>query len=376
MEIEYPHPPMSERFFPCSSCGAKLTFTPGTDSLTCGHCGTVNAIPEATGELKVAAVEELDYHSFLNNLAEQQETVDRVEVICESCAAHTQLPDHHTSGKCGFCGSPIVAQGKSVKLIRPRGLLPFGIDRKKASATYETWLASLWFAPSDLKKAAFLDQSLQGIYLPYWTYDADATTDYTGQRGVDYWVTETYSVTVNGRSQTRTRQVRKTRWYPASGRVFDSFDDILVPATKSLAENRLESLEPWDLGSIAPYDDAYLAGFTAESYSVSLDDGFGRATVRMQPTIDRSICRDIGGDHQIISSKDSRYSDITFKHLLLPVWITAYRYNKRVFRIIINARTGEISGERPWSFWKIFFTVLAGLAVAGGIAAIVAMSQH
>ncbi len=367
---------MAERFFPCSSCGSKLTFAPGAGALTCTHCGTVNQIPDAPAERQVEAVEELDYDSFLNDLASQHETVDRVEVVCESCGAHTQLSDNQTSGKCGFCGSPIVAQGKSVKLIRPRGLLPFGIDRKKASATYETWLASLWFAPSDLKKQAFLDQSLQGIYLPFWTYDADATTDYTGQRGEDYWVTETYTQTVNGQQQTRTRQVRKTRWYPARGRVHDSFDDILIPATASLSESRLESLEPWDLPSITAYDDAYLAGFTAESYSVPLEAGFGKATVRMQPTIDRTICRDIGGDHQIISSKDSVYSDITFKHLLLPVWITAYRYNARVFHIIINARTGEISGERPWSFWKIFFTVLLGLAVAGGIAAIVAMSKR
>lgn len=366
---------MPERSFPCSACGANLAFAPGAASLQCGHCGVLNQIPESDRAQQLEALEELDYHAFLEHAAGEQDTVDRMEVTCQACGAHTQLADHQTSGKCAFCGSPIVAQSKSVRVIQPRAVLPFAFDKKKAVDCYERWLASLWFAPGDLKKAAFIDESLKGVYLPYWTYDMDATTDYTGMRGVDYWVTETYSVTVNGRSQTRTRQVRKTRWYPASGRVFNAFDDVLVPASRTFPEDRLDILEPWDLPRLVPYDAAYLAGFVAESYSVTLPQGFQEAAERIQPAIDRSICADIGGDHQQIHTKRSAYDDITFKHLLLPVWITAYRYHGRLFRVIINARTGELSGERPYSVWKILVAVLAGLILVGTIVAIVAANR-
>jgi LSD1 subclass zinc finger protein len=363
---------MAERSFPCSSCGATLAFAPGTTSLTCDHCGTANEVPEASLEERADAVRELDYHAFLENAAGEAATVDRLEITCTACGARTQLADHQTSGSCAFCGSPVVAQSRSVRVIQPRAVLPFGVDKKKALECYERWLSSLWFAPGDLKKAAFIDESLRGVYLPYWTYDMGADTSYTGQRGVDYWVTETYTVTVNGRSETRTRQVRRTRWYPVSGRVFNEFDDVLVPASRTFPEDRLDVLEPWDLPRLAPFDEAYLAGFSAESYSVTLPEGFREATERVQPEIDRTICADIGGDHQRIDGKRSSYQDITFKHVLLPVWITAYRYGGKVYRIIINARTGELSGERPYSAWKIALAVLAGLAVVGVVIAIAA----
>ena len=124
-----------------------------------------------------------------------------------------------------------------------------------------------------------------------------------------------------------------------------------------------------------PFDGAYLSGFVAESYSVTLPQGFDEAAVRIQPTIDNTIRRDIGGDHQIINSKRSRYDDITFKHILLPIWLTAYRYSGKTYRVMINATTGELSGERPYSAIKITLAVLAGMIVLGGIIALVAANR-
>lgn len=366
---------MAERYFPCASCGAKLTFAPGTRSLACEHCGAMNEIPQADLDVAQAAIEELDYHTHLEHSAGEAPTIERLEVTCDTCGAHSQLGAQATSGSCAFCGSPIVAQAKSVKFIQPRAMLPFALTKAAAVAAYEKWLHSLWFAPNDLKRQAFIDEKLRGVYLPHWTYDMDATTRYTGQRGIDYWVTESYTVMVNGRPQSRTRQVRKTRWYPAAGTVLDRFDDVLVPASHSLPPERVTALEPWTLDKLVPFDGAYLSGFIAESYSVTLPQGFQDATVRIQPIIDDTIRRDIGGDRQVIHSKQSRYDDITFKHILLPVWLTAYRYSGKTYRVIINATTGELSGERPYSVIKIVFAVLAGLLVVGGIVAIAAANR-
>ncbi|QOJ01675.1 MAG: hypothetical protein HRU70_14770 [Phycisphaeraceae bacterium] len=361
---------MPESFFPCSSCGADLAFQPGTTSLTCVHCGATTRI-DGSAE----AVEEEDFHAALNEASRGEAMVDVIEVPCPTCGARAQLGPNVTAEACPYCGSSVVAQGRSVKVFRPKSLLPFHVDRKGAEGCYEKWLSSLWFAPSNLRKVAYLDAKLSGVYLPHWTYDCTAITKYTGKKGIDYYTTETYTAMVNGRPTTRTRTVKKTRWYPASGTVRDDFDDVLIPATTSLPKDRLIALEPWDLKALVPYTDAYLAGFRAESYAVPLDVGFEHATVRMRPMIERTIRADIGGDHQIITSMKPAYRDITFKHLLLPVWLTAYRYHGKTYHIMINARTGEVGGERPYSAWKIVLVVLGVLALAGIVALIVSQAR-
>jgi hypothetical protein len=159
--------------------------------------------------------------------------------------------------------------------------------------------------------------------------------------------------------------VRRTRWYPAEGTVSRWFDDLLVPATKSLPPNRLAALEPWDFAELKRYEPAYLAGYKAQRYQVELAEGFELAKAQAAPVIESDVRRDIGGDEQRVSQVSTHYSAVTFKHLLLPVYVGAYRFRERVFQVVVNGRTGEVQGERPYSFWKIFFFVLFLLAVVG-----------
>ena len=347
-----------QRQFPCKDCGANLVFAPGTNALTCPYCGAANEIESAD-----AIVEELDFHHHLSELAGQEATEERVTVRCNTCGAETTLAANRTADRCPFCGSGIVAQAVCRKLIKPRSLLPFRITHTEAANAFRQWIASLWFAPSELKNRADREQ-INGVYIPCWTYDAQTTSHYTGQRGEDYWVTESYTAYENGKHVTRTRQVKHTNWYPASGIVDVPFDDLLVLASRSLPSGYAEKLEPWDLGQLTPYRDEYLSGFVAESYQVDLAQGFDIAKGMMEPAIHSAIRRDIGGDQQRIHSVDTRYSDVTFKHALLPIWISAYRYQDKVYRFLINARTGEVQGERPWSWVKITLAVLAGLLIA------------
>jgi predicted RNA-binding Zn-ribbon protein involved in translation (DUF1610 family) len=356
----------AQRRFPCVNCGAEVLFAPGVSRLKCPYCGSETDIPDSATE----PVEELDFRTFVAELATREETVDRIVSQCDTCGARVEFPDNVTSHTCPFCGSNIVAVGKSEKLLRPRGLLPFHLDRKGTLAAYADWIKGRWFAPNDLKKTARLDARLTGIYLPFWTYDANVTTDYRGMRGEYYWVTEHYTGSDGKR---HSRQVRKTRWYPASGRVFDAFDDILVVATRSLEQKKLEALEPWDLGAIQPYQPEYLAGFGAESYVIDLAEGFVRAQELMDPQIRATISRDIGGDEQQILHMTPRYNDISFKHILLPVWIMAYRYKKKTYQVIVNARTGEVIGDRPYSVLKITALVLTILAIIAAVAIAVSM---
>ena len=351
-----------DKQFECGQCGASLEFNPGVNQLTCPYCGHENPIAALD-----VAVEEQDYHAALENLAVTEDMEERMEVKCGSCGASSTLGANVAADECPFCGTPIVQAAVAKRVFKPAGLLSFKIRREDAQTAFRDWIHSLWFAPNALKQRAKQVERLQGVYMPYWTFDCQADTQYTGQRGEHYWVTETYTVNVNGRNQTQTRMVQKTRWYPASGRVRNGFDDVLVLASDSLPKEKTDALEPWDLSNISPYQDEYLSGFKAESYHVTLESGFEYAKYRMDPVIRDTIRHDIGGDVQLIHQVSTQYSRITFKHILLPIWISAYRYHNKIYRFLVNGRTGEVQGERPWSWIKIAFAVLVSAAAIGAM---------
>ena len=311
-------------------------------------------------------VEEQSFAQHLRIRPEQmgQLASNALEVQCQSCGAKSIFTPPEVAGRCDFCGVQIVAQPKSADpILTPGGLLPFCITQRQASSNIRQCLSSRWFAPNDLKRFA-QPEAIHGVYLPFWTYDTNTTTYYTGQRGEHYYTTETYyERDSQGNQVQRTRQVRHTRWYSASGTVTASFDDVLIPATVSLPSNRLVALEPWDLNELKPYDPAFLSGFRAQRYQVDLAQGFELVKQTVAPSIERDVRNDIGGDEQRIDSLTTEYSDITFKHLLLPVYAGAYRYNSKLFQILVNGRTGEIQGERPYSFWKIALLVVSVLLV-------------
>ena len=361
---------MAEKQFPCEQCGAKVQFAPGKSALECPYCGHSNAIPQSEEE-----IEELDFHAHLEQLADEQGTVEQETADCKGCGGETTLEPNVTAAKCVFCGNDVVVTAKSKRLIKPRSLLPFKITHEQAMTEFRTWVDALWWAPNKLKEYARVDSRLVGFYSPYWTYDSDTTSRYTGQRGDYYYVTESYTTMEDGKPVTKTRQVRKTRWSPASGIVFESFDDVLVLGSTTLHKRYARKLAPWDLENLVPYQDDYLSGFRAESYNVTLDEGFDFAKAEMDDVIRDEICRDIGGDEQRISSCRTQYSNVTFKHILLPVWMNAYRYNDKVYRFLINGRTGEVQGERPYSWVKITLAVLGVVAVIAGIVIAVQLSQ-
>ncbi|MGL4598279.1 MAG: hypothetical protein ACRCYO_12155 [Bacteroidia bacterium] len=347
-----------EKKVKCHDCGALLRFDPGVSSLSCEYCGAKNDITE---EMKPVQVEEIDFETFINNAVAQADTMDVATVKCDNCGASTSLRPNVTSDACPFCDTPLIIRGGSVShIIRPKYMLPFSIDKKKSLELFSDWIHKLWFAPNALKKTAKNDR-LRGLYIPYWTYDSQTVTNYSGMRGTHYYVTETY--TVNG--QTQTRSVRRTSWSPASGTVYGKFDDVLINASNSLPEKYVNELEPWDLHQLTGFNEQFISGFVSEQYQLDVKAAFEKAKERMEPPIRTLIRSDIGGDEQQILNMDTAYNAVTFKHILLPIWLSAYKYNNKVYRFMINGRTGEVQGERPYSAWKITFLVLGILAVIG-----------
>ncbi len=287
---------------------------------------------------------------------------------CPSCGALIAFKGATHAAECPFCATPVVIGTGTSRQIKPQALVPFQLSEDAARDAMVAWLGRLWFAPGSLVEYARKGRSLNGIYTPYWTFDAATRSRYKGARGTYYYETHTVTVMVNGKREQRQEQVRKTRWQGVSGWVSRAFDDVLVLASTSLPRGYTEALEPWDLSALQPYSPDYLAGFSAEGYTVALAEGQARGHQIMSGVINGDVRRDIGGDEQRVDRIDTAYSEETFKHILLPVWMAAYKYGGKTYRFVINGQTGKVRGERPWSVWKIALAVvLAALVIGGGV---------
>lgn len=356
--------PSEGRMFPCERCGAALVYTPGSQSLKCGYCGYEKLIPQTAEQVR-----ELPIEQFLREGQVAPQVLGAVtgERRCDGCGAMVMISGKIATDECPFCGThldnPITTPEP---IIAPAAVLPFAITDAQARAGFKKWVSSRWFAPNAFKRAADLGR-VNGLYVPFWTYDAMTWSFYTGQRGDAYYVTV-------GSGKNRHTQ-RRIRWTSVSGRIDHWFDDVLVCASHSLPTKLVRELEPWDLKSIQPYKDDFLSGFRSERYQTSLAEGFAEARTIMDDYIRQLIKRDIGGDEQRINTVSTQVDGVTFKHIMLPIWLAAYRFHDKTFRVLINARTGEVQGERPWSWIKITLAVLAALAIIGPIAMLILKNQ-
>ena len=353
-------PPSQDSSLTCDQCGAVLSYAPGTSQLVCQYCGHANTIVERPVEIV-----ENDLRSALDQGLAQAPMEETRTVSCATCAAEFTFDPAQHAGSCPFCGQSIVTDTGSHHQIKPAAVLPFGIESRAAAERAADWLKGLWFAPSKLTRFGKREGKLAGMYLPYWTYDSRTRTAYRGQRGTVYHVQVQVQAVVNGKRVTQTKTVPKVRWQPAAGRVARDFDDVLVLASRSLPAWITDRLEPWDLHDLKPYARDYIAGFQSEAYQVPLDEGFASANEKMRAIIAGDVKADIGGDMQRIERMEVEHGQPTFKHILLPVWLGAFRHGGKVYRMCINARTGEVQGERPYSIWKIGTVVLVVAVIAG-----------
>ncbi|WP_327585431.1 hypothetical protein OHA25_58895 [Nonomuraea sp. NBC_00507] len=332
---------------PCAGCGASVAFAPGTTTLQCPYCGLRQGIAPPTRDVR-----EHSYDAFLAK--PRVHTLASRQFTCPGCAARTE--SDAISKACQFCGTALVADTANDTQIAPEAVLPFGLDRGGARNALRGWVKTRWFAPNRLKKVSEAE-TMKSTYLPHWTFDAHTVSDYVGQRGEHYWVTKRHNGT--------TRRERRTRWYPAGGRVARAFDDVVVAATTQAPRERLDNLQPWPLQQAVPFDPGYVAGHHTLRYDTEPQTGLEQAKTVMAGVIHDDCRRDIGGDVQRVTSVDTSYSHVAFKLVLLPVWIGNYVYGGKTYQVLINGMNGEVQGDRPYSALKIALAVLAAVALVG-----------
>jgi len=357
--MEATTPKKSELKKSCINCGAELLYAPGTTELKCDYCDHSQEIPPSEHGL-----EELELQAYLDALGTHSHSRAISMIQCKNCGANQHIEENYKSLHCVYCASPLVVEDiQKEEWILPGAILPFQLDQEKAHWIFQKWVKKLWWAPDKLKKASLDPQNTKGLYLPYWTFDAQLFANYTGQRGDYYYVSVPYTTTVNGKTTTQMRQERRTRWTPASGSISGFVDDTLIKASKQKSGAIPRKVSRWNLKMLTPFDSDYLAGFVTEKYTIPLKDGHLDATKEAERIADRWARRDIGGDTQRVHSIDMRLTDETFKHILLPVYISAYRYKDKRYNFFVNGQSGVLSGQRPYSFWKIFLFILLIIAV-------------
>ncbi len=340
----------SEKKKSCASCGAELKYKPGSHQIKCEYCGYEEFIEQAK-----SSFEELELQHYLKVVGDNAYT-DTIDLLhCKNCGGNQHVEENYKSLHCVYCGEPLIREDMEREgWISPGALIPFQIDSKKARKIFKNWVRKLWFAPNKLKRAALDPEGIHGLYVPYWTFDAQLYASYQGERGDYYYETQTYRT----KEGTRTRQVRKTRWSPAAGSVDGFVDDILINASEKKQREIPQNISHWNIKQLAPFNSKYLSGFITEKYTIPLKEGHHKSFQRAKDIAYSWIRRDIGGDTQRIHHANIKLSDETFKHVLLPVYISSYKYNGKKYQFYINGQTSAIHGTRPYSFWKIFFLIL------------------
>ncbi len=353
--------PEREGRFACANCGAVLSYAPGTETLRCAYCGHDNHI-----EASDAVVAEAELAPALARIGDAAPPEAAAEARCDGCGAGFRFAPPLHAGPCPFCGQAVVTAPTGT--LTPSGLLPFLIGEANARERINGWLERLWFAPGRLRAQTTGRDRLHGLYIPAFTFDSRTQTRFQGQRGDVYYETRRVPVVVNGRRTTQLQRVPKVRWRPVAGEVSRDFDDLLVLATSTLPPRLAERLRRFDTQEARPYQADFLAGFESELYQRPLADAAGEAQRLMRAVIQGDVKARIGGDMQRITAFDVRHADDGFKLVLVPLWRADLRFLGRIYRVLVNGRTGEVLGERPYSFAKIALAVLAGLAVLAALA--------
>jgi predicted RNA-binding Zn-ribbon protein involved in translation (DUF1610 family) len=355
---------------PCAACGAQAEWNAAKQRLVCPFCGT-EAPYEADRD--TGKIREVDLVAALREMPDDQRgwQTERRSVQCQSCRAVMVYDPARVGQNCEFCGSPALVDYQEIKApIRPQSLLPFKVTRIQVHERMRAWYAGRWFAPNALKRRALVDQ-IKGIYVPYWTFDAQVHCPWTADAGYYYYVQEEYR---DNQGKRQVRQVRKVRWQPASGEIDHFFDDEPVPGTRGIDASLLKEVEPFPTKELVPYDTSYLSGYVVEHYQVVLLDATKASRESMHAQLEALCSREVPGDTQRNLQIDPKYSAETFKHILVPVWLLTYTFGTKAWQVVANGYTGEIAGRYPKSPWKIAGMVLL-LAIVVIVIAFFANSQ-
>lgn len=332
--------------FKCPNCGTDRAYSAADGGLTCSACGYHEA-----PQVEVVGHEAEEFEFTVDTLQQYSHGwgIERKELHCQSCGAATTLPPDMISHTCPFCGSINVVQQKAPQdVMRPRYLVPLKLEDETCKGLSREWLGSSWMTPRELKDSALLD-NFSAIYLPFWTFDAQTDASWRAQVG--------HTRTTGSGKNRRTTTV----WKWESGQVQLTIDDLLISGTRRVSQVLLERAADFSMADLVPYDPTFLAGIRSHSYEILLEDAWdeGRSEMREQT---KQACRNQASSNKIRNfSMSLDFSNESWRYILLPVYVSHYRYKDATYQLLVNAQTGKVAGQRPVDWLKVIVACLLAL---------------
>jgi len=350
-----------DQSFVCPSCGREMADA-AENQVRCRHCGLAETIcPD--GEREDRDFGALEADPVLQDWGFPVKTLR-----CGGCGVRLTVPAETVLLSCPLCGSSQLSEAEELPGLRPDAVIPFRIDANEAGARFIRWISRLKMAPFSMKKQ-YAAGTLAGVYLPYWSFDAKTKTAYTGQAGDHYREADAHTRTEDGRTEARQKSERKTRWRFVSGTYEKAFRGVIYNDAAGVDEEVIKKLEPFKLGELEKFAPQHLAGFIAQRYAFGPKAVWGRAKQFMSGEILEDVRGIVKRGSDVLGAVRicPAYSDIQYRLMLLPVWISSYRYKNKTYGLYINGQTGEITGRFPKSALKILIIILACLAVLAAL---------
>ncbi len=338
--------------FRCQNCGDEMTYNPATETLFCETCQTTRKIDVEEYEVVENNLEDALSNSNINTIEINNDSTLN-EIVCKSCGSRSIFNGTVFATKCVYCGSSYVANVEISNYIKPEYIIPFKVERNVADKKIVDWANSKFYMNTKFKKEIKND-GMYGVYISYWTFDVSSFTSYTANRGDYYYVPVTR--TINGKTQTTMQ--RRTRWTRVRGDLNHWFDDVLVPAVNNKIPSIYEQSEFFNTKELVPYDEQYISGFLAMKYEVELKDGWDMGKRIVFEDIEGFIKQKIGGDVVAGLQMNPILSDGTYKHVILPLWLSGHTYKDEIYTFIVNGQNGTVSGKYPLDALRIIITVV------------------
>lgn len=274
---------------------------------------------------------------------------------CPSCGAELICDRSTAATACPYCGNPAIVPGQFSGALRPDYILPFRLSKDDAVQALRAHYKGKPFLPRSFTSANHIEQ-IQGVYVPFWLFDG-------GAEGA-----ASYRASNTNVYETGDYEITETRHYHVVRAGSLAFEKIPVDASSKMPDDHMDSIEPFDYAQLRPFSTAYLPGYLADKYDVTIDDSRDRADTRCRETLAQALRDTVTGYGACVTERE----DIALRrgkvhYALLPVWMLSTKWHGQDFLFAMNGQTGKLVGDLPTDrgrFWGMFAAIAAPLTVA------------
>ena len=354
---------MAVQEYKCPCCGGGLSFDSTVQKMKCPFCDTefeVETLKAYDEDLQSEGTDNLDWDTRAGTQWTVDEETGLRSYICQSCGGEIIGDEHTAATECPYCGNPAIMMQQFAGTLKPDYVIPFKLDKEAAKAEYLKHLSGKFLLPKVFKDQNHIDE-IKGIYVPFWLFDSNADAD------IRYRATRTRAWSDSEYNYVETSYFSIYR----AGNI--GFDHVPVDGSSRMADDLMESVEPFNFSEAVDFQTAYLSGYFADKYDISAEDSIARANERIKNSTEDAFRDTVNGYVTVETEYSSvRLHDGKTKYAFYPVWLLNTTYNNEKYTFAMNGQTGKFVGNLPtdkgkmWRFAGLI-TAVAGAVIYAGM---------